>query len=145
MFGYVLAAACHDVDHPGFSNPYLIEKRDKLAIRYNDESVLESHHVATTFGLLALDKYNMLCDLDTSQYKKVRKMIIGAILSTDMSKHFNKLAAFKSKILSEDLDPIADKQFICEQYFHFADISNPTKPWEMCHKWTELLFIEFFN
>lgn len=36
-------------------------------------------------------------------------MIIGAILSTDMSKHFNKLAAFKTKILSEEFDPIADK------------------------------------
>jgi hypothetical protein len=28
---------------------------------------------------------------------------------------------------------------------HLADISNPTKPWELTLKWTELLFEEFFK
>jgi len=28
--------------------------------------------------------------------------------------------------------------------FHLADISNPTKPWELCKHWTDLLFLEFF-
>ena len=27
---------------------------------------------------------------------------------------------------------------------HMADISNPTKTWALCYKWTELLFCEFF-
>jgi len=26
-----------------------------------------------------------------------------------------------------------------------ADISNGTKPWNLCAKWVDLLFIEFFN
>ena len=26
-----------------------------------------------------------------------------------------------------------------------ADISNPTKPWLICKRWTDLLFVEFFN
>lgn len=29
--------------------------------------------------------------------------------------------------------------------FHLADISNSTKPWEVCQKWIDLLFIEFFH
>ena len=49
---YILAAACHDVDHPGVNNIFLIESSDKLAIRYNDVSVLENHHVATSFDIL---------------------------------------------------------------------------------------------
>mmetsp|Transcript_42214 Transcript_42214/g.57396 ORF Transcript_42214/g.57396 Transcript_42214/m.57396 type:complete len:82 (+) Transcript_42214:193-438(+) len=28
--------------------------------------------------------------------------------------------------------------------FHLADISNPTKPWDTCKLWTDLLFLEFF-
>ena len=28
--------------------------------------------------------------------------------------------------------------------FHLADISNPTKPWNLCQLWTDLLFVEFF-
>jgi hypothetical protein len=31
------------------------------------------------------------------------------------------------------------------ELFHLADISNSTKPWNVCAKWTELLFIEFFH
>jgi 3'5'-cyclic nucleotide phosphodiesterase len=29
--------------------------------------------------------------------------------------------------------------------FHISDISNSTKPWELCRHWTEILFTEFFN
>ena len=32
-----------------------------------------------------------------------------------------------------------------EFLFHMADISNPTKPWLICKRWTDLLFVEFFN
>jgi hypothetical protein len=34
---------------------------------------------------------------------------------------------------------------LLQTLFHLADISNPTKPWELCQKWTDLLFVEFFN
>ena len=66
MMSYILAAACHDVDHPGVNNIYLIESRDKLAIRYNDISVLENHHVAITFDVLQSEngKYNMFENFD---------------------------------------------------------------------------------
>jgi cAMP-specific phosphodiesterase 4 len=52
MMSYILAGACHDVDHPGVNNLFLIESRDKLAIRYNDVSVLENHHVAFSFDTM---------------------------------------------------------------------------------------------
>lgn len=47
----LIGGACHDHEHPGFNNMYLIETRDDIAIRYNDASVLENHHVASTFAL----------------------------------------------------------------------------------------------
>jgi hypothetical protein len=28
---------------------------------------------------------------------------------------------------------------------HLADVSNPTKPWRLCYKWIDLLFLEFFK
>ena len=55
MMSYILAGACHDVNHPGFNNPFLIEKKDDIAIKYNDISVLENFHVATTFEILKAD------------------------------------------------------------------------------------------
>lgn len=116
IMSYVIAAACHDVGHMGFSNLYLIEKRDIKAIRYNDQSVWENFHVATTFEILSEDKYNIFSDLNKSDFKRVRKLMIGAILATDMAFHFSKVPQLKGKVQSKDLDPknVDEKKFICE-------------------------------
>lgn len=73
--------------------------------------------------------------------------MIGAILATDMSEHFSKFGQFKGKVLDPDFDAMTNenKKMIFEMVFHLCDISNATKPYEICQKWTDLLFIEFFN
>jgi len=73
--------------------------------------------------------------------------MINLVLSTDMSKHFTELGKFKARIGSPDFDFTnqADKDMVLQTMFHLADISNPTKPWKLCQKWTDLLFVEFFN
>lgn len=47
----LVAAAAHDVDHPGTSSAFLCNARHPLAVLYNDVSVLEFHHAALTFKL----------------------------------------------------------------------------------------------
>ena len=54
MFAALVAAAVHDVDHPGRSNQFLIETSDELALLYNDNSVLENHHLAVAFKTMAV-------------------------------------------------------------------------------------------
>ena len=51
-FATLCAALGHDADHPGLNNNFEVNSRSKLAMRYNDESVLESHHAAVTCGIL---------------------------------------------------------------------------------------------
>lgn len=135
---YILAASCHDLGHPGFANPYLIEKGDLIAIRYNDMSVLENYHIAMTFEILSKSDYNIFADLEKSDYKRVRKTMIGAVLATDMSMHFNKIGILKGKLSASELDATqeAEKKFICEQIFHLCDIANSTKDFSLCEKWT---------
>jgi hypothetical protein len=63
-----------------------------------------------------------------------------------MSKHFSELGKFKTRISADDYDiKNKDKDFTLSMLFHLADISNATKPWEICKKWTDLLFVEFFH
>jgi cAMP-specific phosphodiesterase 4 len=102
-----IAAACHDVDHPGLNNLYLVESRHPLSIRYNDASVLENHHVATTFEIMTKEenKYNIFDKLDKDQFKKVRKIIIDSILATDMSNHFKKFEVLKACVMQDDFNP----------------------------------------
>ena len=50
-----IAACCHDYEHPGVTNVFLINVQDLKAIRHNDVSVLESHHIAASFELMHKD------------------------------------------------------------------------------------------
>ena len=148
MFCYIVSAACHDIDHPGMGNLFLIETKDRVALRYNDISVLENFHIANTFEIIQQDKYDILRDFDKATYKKIRKLMIGAILATDMANHFSKLSIFKGKVMSADVNDFKNdekKYFVCQQIFHLCDISNASKPWAICEKWTNLLFEEFFH
>ncbi|KAG8040541.1 hypothetical protein G9C98_002537 [Cotesia typhae] len=91
----LIAAAAHDVDHPGKSSQFLCNADNKLAILYNDISVLESHHAALTFKLtLSDDNVNIFKNLEKETYKIIRQNIIDMILATEMTKHFEHLAKF---------------------------------------------------
>ncbi|MCI4391609.1 hypothetical protein PGIGA_G00136390 [Pangasianodon gigas] len=48
----LLAAATHDLDHPGVNQPFLIKTNHYLASLYRNTSVLENHHWRSAVGLL---------------------------------------------------------------------------------------------
>ena len=47
-----LAAICHDYEHPGLTNDFLIKSHHPLALNYNDKSPLEMHHASAAFSVL---------------------------------------------------------------------------------------------
>jgi cAMP-specific phosphodiesterase 4 len=71
----IFASSIHDVDHPGFTNQYLINTQNELAIMYNDESVLEQHHLAVAFKLLQDRDCDFLVGLNRKQRQSFRKMV----------------------------------------------------------------------
>jgi hypothetical protein len=77
----------HDVDHPGLSNGFLVNSKDEMALLYNDQSVLENHHVAQTFMLLREEELDILSHLPAQNYRKIREVIIKMVLATDMAVH----------------------------------------------------------
>lgn len=102
----ILGAAVHDYEHPGVNNTYLINSADKLAVRYNDESVLESHHIASASDLMKTPQYDIFRKMLPEERLEIRKRMIHMVLATDMSKHFKDLGTFKSKINTGSLDPV---------------------------------------
>ncbi|XP_058381713.1 cAMP-specific 3',5'-cyclic phosphodiesterase 4A isoform X5 [Diceros bicornis minor] len=76
----LFAAAIHDVDHPGVSNQFLINTNSELALMYNDESVLENHHLAVGFKLLQEDNCDIFQNLSKRQRQSLRKMVIDMVL-----------------------------------------------------------------
>lgn len=55
----IVASFIHDLEHPGFTNAFLTSVRSQLAIRYNDKSPLENHHIAQAFQILTNDTFNI--------------------------------------------------------------------------------------
>ena len=80
-FALLVAAMCHDLEHPGVTNAFLVKSRAPLATRYNDKSVLENHHAATTFEVLAAPGCGLLEHLSAAEALEARELIISASVS----------------------------------------------------------------
>ncbi|XP_072005592.1 3',5'-cyclic-AMP phosphodiesterase 4A isoform X6 [Engystomops pustulosus] len=149
----VFAAAIHDVDHPGVSNQFLINTNSELALMYNDESVLENHHLAVGFKLLQEENCDIFQNLTKRQRQTMRKMVIDMVLATDMSKHMSLLADLKTMVETKKvtssgvllLDNYTDRIQVLRNMVHCADLSNPTKPLELYRQWTDRILEEFFR
>ncbi|XP_055712691.1 cAMP-specific 3',5'-cyclic phosphodiesterase isoform X8 [Phlebotomus papatasi] len=150
--GALFAACIHDVDHPGLTNQFLINTSSELALMYNDESVLENHHLAVAFKLLQNQGCDIFCNMQKKQRQTLRKMVIDIVLSTDMSKHMSLLADLKTMTETKKvagsgvllLDNYTDRIQVLENLVHCADLSNPTKPLPLYKRWVALLMEEFF-
>ncbi|XP_060529268.1 cAMP-specific 3',5'-cyclic phosphodiesterase isoform X6 [Cylas formicarius] len=149
----LFAACVHDVDHPGLTNQFLINSSSELALMYNDESVLENHHLAVAFKLLSNDGCDIFLNMTKKQRQTLRKMVIDMVLSTDMSKHMSLLADLKTMVETKKvagsgvllLDNYTDRIQVLENLVHCADLSNPTKPLPLYRRWVALLMEEFFR
>ncbi|XP_049815169.1 high affinity cAMP-specific and IBMX-insensitive 3',5'-cyclic phosphodiesterase 8A isoform X1 [Schistocerca nitens] len=162
----LIAAAAHDVDHPGKSSAFLCNAGNPLAILYNDMCVLESHHAALTFKLtLSDDRVNIFKGLERDMYKRARQSVIDMILATDMTKHFEHLAKFVNvfaKPTTRDEDPATEVGSDSADMNNFltapeniavvkrmlikcADVSNPARPLRLCVEWARRIAEEYFS
>lgn len=110
VFSLLFAAAIHDFEHPGRTNKFevrrgaagppppaplrppaalpppraQVETRSGRAILYNDQSVLENHHVAAAYGLATRPEWAVFAGLGSEQYRQTRGMVIQLVLATDL-------------------------------------------------------------
>ncbi|KAI9003628.1 hypothetical protein BC832DRAFT_532098, partial [Gaertneriomyces semiglobifer] len=159
VFALVIAAAGHDIDHPGLNNNFLVKSRHEWAILYSDNSVLEFHHSAHVFRKTLTSNCNIFADLSNEEFDELRKMVIRLILATDMGKHFEYINKFKSKIsATAPSTPAGGAQYgilkletnqesrlmAGEIAIKCADLCNPTKTFVLSSKWTECVMQEFY-
>ena len=167
----LLAAAVHDFRHPGVSNNFLITTQSKLAIRYNDISVLENFHCAEAFTLLQQPMYNVLSDLGKEKKAHVRFVVIQCVLATDLSHGQQFTNMFKAKVrrgtVSSSVRPnrrspllanqccvdvpalvapqAEDKLLTMQVLLKCADVSHPARPLRIHKRWSDLISEEFYS
>ncbi|XP_048339348.1 cGMP-inhibited 3',5'-cyclic phosphodiesterase B isoform X2 [Sphaerodactylus townsendi] len=152
LMALYVAATMHDYDHPGRTNAFLVATNAPQAVLYNDRSVLENHHAASAWSLfLSLPEYNFLPCLDHVQFKQFRFLVIEAILATDLKKHFDYLAEFNAKQVSDvnnqgiEWNNESDRLLVCQMCIKLADINGPAKARDLHLKWTEGIVNEFYE
>lgn len=172
QFCILLAAAVHDVNHPGENNAFQSNARTDLALMYNDQSILENRHAAHAFQVMLRDEpavgfqspsrrlsyinhgrstsLNVLYHNSPAQIKMIRGKIIDAVLHTDMSKHFATVNSIKALLMTHGEEcegSLSDSEtswkLLCYM-LHVADISNPAKPDPLFKIWTDRCLDEFF-
>ena len=151
----LVASVAHDVGHPGVNNGFLVDSTDPLAMRYNDRSPLENMHCAVLFEIAA--ESGIFSKLTKEQYRDARKLAVEVILHTDNVFHFAMVKDLQLfyQLNKETLDAGGDnrkalfttqdnKMLLAKAILHTADISNQSKPWHICNKWSMLVMQEFF-
>ncbi|XP_016071153.1 PREDICTED: high affinity cAMP-specific and IBMX-insensitive 3',5'-cyclic phosphodiesterase 8A [Miniopterus natalensis] len=161
----LIAAAIHDLDHPGRTNPFLCNSGSELAILYNDIAVLESHHAALAFQLSTRDdKCNIFKNMERNDYRTLRQIIIDMVLATEMTKHFEHFNKFVNSInkplaeLEENEEAEKDQEainallrtpenrtLIKRMMIKCADVSNPCRALEQCIEWAARISEEYFS
>ena len=76
----------------------MINIQDEMSILYNDQRVLENHHLAKAWELLLKPENNFLKNFDKKEFSRIRKLIIELVLATDLSQHNQLLSSFKEKV-----------------------------------------------
>ena len=146
VFALVTAALCHDIAHPGLNNAFLVATGHELAIKYNDHSCLEQMHTNKAFTILNSEGSRIADNLNKADYQRFRKSMVGAILSTDLQVHFDKLNEFRVN-LDKKLD-IGDDKFrglAIQMCLKCADIGHGARKLNIHIQWSALITKEFFK
>ncbi len=150
-FALIVSALCHDLEHPGVNNVFLIKSRSSLVTLYSDQSILEKHHSFRAFELMLNSNIDILSGFTPNEFSEFRYMVMNIILATDMARH----GEYMSKLLKlmqpdQQCEPglrgegILDKQFMMEILIKCADTSNVIKPFDVAKKWAMRVSDEFF-
>jgi len=148
VFGLLIAALSHDIDHPGYTNSYLVSTDDELAMRYNDISVLENYHASLSCELLRGDETCIGTGMRRSSQQTLRQILIRCILDTDMSHHHTICQKIQSGELSTGISPEeeisqASRSSLLSTFIHTSDLSSQVLPWAVASQWEERISCEF--
>jgi hypothetical protein len=160
LLSIIIAALGHDIGHPGLTNAFHINAKTDMALTYNDISCLENFHASKLFNTIKNDSTNIFENLNTNDYKTIRKRIVSEILATDMANHGKVMSMIKSKIPADydkekhetieilsknEKTKFEEQQILLDFFIHSADLAHNTKLFKISIKWVELLTNEFWN
>lgn len=146
ILGVLIAALCHDLDHPGNNNAFEVAIRSELAILHSDDSVLERHHASMVHKLLSNPECNIFENLSSQTQAEMRQMITDTILATDMTVHFFHVQHLEDRVKCSppfEIDKQASRRKLLGHVVHAADLSGQVFDLPLALKWGDGCIKEF--
>jgi hypothetical protein len=147
IFTLLLSAICHDTNHEGLNNTFMLKAETPLGILFKNQSVMEMHHLTESIPILSRPDIDLFKALDSSGRKRAWSLFIQIILSTDMARH-SEVVKGAQAVLDEgtfDLGNEEHRLLGLELLIKVADISNVSRPFEIADKWCNILNVEFWR
>ncbi|CAJ0642370.1 13456_t:CDS:2 [Entrophospora sp. SA101] len=120
----MIAGLCHDIGHPGLNNVYQVNAKTPLAIKYNNQSVLENYSCALTMELLT--KHKLFRNLHSCNIEFLE-------LELEMDDD------------NDDNNNQEQREIFLKVLLHAADLSNTVRPWDISKHWSDCVVEEFFK
>ncbi|KAK3877844.1 hypothetical protein Pcinc_017486, partial [Petrolisthes cinctipes] len=141
----VLAAVCHDLDHPGVNQPFLIATHNHLATLYQNHSVLENHHWRCAMSCLWSS--GVLQHWEYDDVTILQDNIRSLILATDITRQYEFISRFTHYLDTSTLNTqdATHRHFTLQIAIKCADICNPCRPWLVSRKWSYKICDEFYR
>ncbi|XP_069161580.1 probable 3',5'-cyclic phosphodiesterase pde-5 isoform X4 [Procambarus clarkii] len=141
-----IGSLCHDLDHRGKNNKFMLETESPLAAIYTT-STLEHHHFNQTVTILQQEGHNIFGKLTSNEYKQVLGNIKHCILATDLAMFFPNKARL-AKLVEDNLfdweNP--DHRILIEAIAMTAcDLCASAKPWDVQVETVKVIFEEFYE
>lgn len=113
--------------HRSYS-PFCRQRNAKtpLSVVYDDKSVLEQMHYSLIMQIMRHNNLGFLLDRPCTG-STFRKLLLGAVLATDMGVHFDFMTEFANLLQGADFPELKRRVLVCQALIKCADISNPVR------------------
>ncbi|XP_055379719.1 probable 3',5'-cyclic phosphodiesterase pde-5 isoform X2 [Condylostylus longicornis] len=141
-----IASLCHDLDHRGKNNKFMLDTESPIAAIYST-STMEHHHFNQTVAILQQDGHNIFAKLSSNEYKTVLGLIKHCILATDLALFFPNRAKLQALVDDQKFSWNDNEHRLLVQAIAMtaSDLSASAKPWEVQENTVKVIFEEFYE
>jgi len=139
-----VGAICHDLDHRGFNNKFMIDIGSPLAAIYST-STMENHHFNMAINILQQEHHNIFSKLGPDEYKQVLGNMKHCILATDLALFFPNKARLTNIIETNTFswDSPDHRLLVQALCMTAADLGCAAKGWSVQYRTAQVIYAEF--
>ncbi|KAK5922427.1 hypothetical protein CgunFtcFv8_019691 [Champsocephalus gunnari] len=147
ILALMVGCLCHDLDHRGTNNAFQAKTGSALALLYGTSATLEHHHFNHAVMILQSEGHNIFANLCSKEYSNMMQLLKQAILSTDLTLHFERRNKFFECVLSGEFSWTDEghREVIRSMMMTGCDLGAVTRPWKISKQVAELVTSEFFE